>query len=209
MGELNLNFENELSKTACQSGPTPAGVPGHDVQFYRTEKYLTRAVVDFLAGGVRAGQPIIVIATREHRQSFEAGLRSAGLDPESVFSGRLAVWLDARETLDAFMDRGQPNRELFYATVGSVFQRILDKRSYLVVRTYGEMVDVLFRDGNPDGAIALEKLWNELGEKYKYSLLCGYSLDNFLHEKGVDAFRNVCGHHTNTLPLESLDQNVA
>ncbi|HEY0528137.1 MAG TPA: MEDS domain-containing protein [Gemmatimonadaceae bacterium] len=209
MSELRLNFENELSNTACQRGPTPVGISGHDVQFYRTEQYLTRAVVEFLAGAMRAGQPIIVIATREHRAAFQAGLRSEGLDPDLLFSGRLAVWLDARETLDAFMEGGRPDRELFYATVGSVFQMILDKRSYLVVRTFGEMVDVLFKDGNVEGAIALEKLWNELGEKYNYSLLCGYSLDNFLHEKGVDAFRNVCGHHTHALPLESLDQNVA
>ena len=107
------------------------------------------------------------------------------------------------------MEGGLPNRELVTATVGSVFARILDKRHYLVVRAFGEMVDLLWKDGNIEGAILLEQLWNDLGREYKYSLLCGYSLDNFLHETGAETFRRVCGHHTHALPLETLEQNVA
>jgi hypothetical protein len=179
------------------------------VQFYRTEEYLTRSVVDFLGEGIRAGQPIIVIATAAHRRAFAKGLREKGVDPDEIMSGRIAIWLDARETLASFMEGGLPNRELFTATVGSVFEKLLDKRHYLVVRAYGEMVDLLWKDANSEGAIILEQLWNELAQKYKYSLLCGYSLDNFLHETGVEGFRRVCGHHSHALPLESLEKNVA
>ncbi len=32
-----------------------------------------------------------------------------------------------------------------------------------IVRAYGEMVDLLWKDGNVDGAVQLEALWNELG----------------------------------------------
>jgi hypothetical protein len=206
--DLHWNFANALSETACERGPTPAGLVGHDVQFYKSEEYLTRAAVNFLAESLRAGQPIIVIATEPHRKAFAEGLRAIGLDPDAMFSG-LAIWLDARETLASFMEGGLPNRELFMATVGSVFERVLDRRNYLVVRAFGEMVDLLSKDGNAEGAILLEQMWNELGRKYKYSLLCGYSLDNFLHETGLDAFRKVCSHHTHALPVESLDQNVA
>jgi hypothetical protein len=209
MADVQRNFASALSETACDRGPTPAGLQGHDVQFYKSDDYLTTAAVNFLAEGVRAGQPIIVIATEAHRMAFAQGLRASGLDPDAALSGRLAIWLDARETLELFMEGGLPNPELFTATVGSVFEKLLDKRNYLVVRAYGEMVDLLWKDGNTEGAFLLEQLWNELGRKYKYSLLCGYALDNFLHETGVDAFRKICGHHTHALPLESLDQNVA
>ncbi|MFN2636099.1 MAG: MEDS domain-containing protein [Gemmatimonadaceae bacterium] len=209
MIEMHTHLTKALSEAPCQTGPTRAGECGHDVQFYRTDAYLTRAVVDFLSDGVRAGQPIIVIATEPHRRAFVEGLRSKGLDPEEYLSGRLAVWLDARETMESFMEGTLPNRELFFATVGSVFERLLSKRYYLTIRGYGEMVDLLWKDGNMEGAIQLEHLWNELANQYRYSLLCGYSVDNFLHEAGVSGFRRVCDHHTHALPLEALEQNVA
>ena len=71
------------------------------------------------------------------------------------------------------------------------------------------MVDLLWKSGNAEGAILLEQLWNDLADRYAYSLLCGYSFDNFLKEGGVDGFRRICSHHTHALPLESADKNVA
>jgi hypothetical protein len=209
LGQMDLSLAKVVAEALCKSGPTPAGIAGHDVQFYRTDEYLTNAVVAFLADGLRAGQPIIVVATPAHRAAFAEGLRAKGLDPEAIFSDRLAVWLDARETLASFMEGKLPDRELFMATVGRVFESLLDKRLYLVVRGYGEMVDLLLKDGNPEAAILLEQYWNELADRYKYSLLCGYAVDNFLHGTGFEAFRRICGSHTHALPLETQEKNVA
>jgi hypothetical protein len=204
-----LSLANDLALAAGNAGVTPAGVTGHDVQVYRTDDSLTTSVVEFLAAAIRVGQPIIVIATETHRRAFANGLRAMGLDPDAMLAGRLAVWLDARQTLDSFMENGLPNRELFSATVGSVFAKVLDKRQYLVVRAFGEMVDLLWKDGNTEAAILLEQLWNELAYKYKYSLLCGYSIDNFLHEAGVVAFRRVCDQHTSARLLDDQKKIVA
>ena len=208
MSELHSNLANTLSR-ACDSGPTPAGMPGHDVHFYSSEESLVRSVVAFLTAGVRVGQPVIVIATEPHRKAFAAGLREKGLDPDEILAGRVVVWLDARETLSSFMEDKVPSRELFFATVGSVFEKVLGQRQYLVVRAFGEMVDLLFKDGNIEGAVVPEELWNELASKYKYSLLCAYSIENFLHESGVADFRRVCDQHTNALPLDTFKKNVA
>jgi hypothetical protein len=207
--DLYSRLASELSQASSHSGVAATGLSSHDVSFYRSEETLVKSAVDFLAEGIRVGQPIIVIATLAHRHDFAAGLRARGLDPDLALAGRLAVWLDARQTLNAFMEGAHPNRELFMATVGSVFERLLEKRQYLLVRAFGEMVDLLWKDGNAEGAHMLEQLWNELAMKYKYSLLCGYSIDNFLHEAGVAAFRRVCDHHTGARLLDDLQQNVA
>ncbi|HET9637511.1 MAG TPA: MEDS domain-containing protein [Gemmatimonadaceae bacterium] len=206
MDDLHSRLATELSQA---SELTPAGLTGHDVNFYRSDETLVKSVVEFLAAGIRVGQPIIVIANAQHRRAFAAGLRARGLDPDGLLAGRLAVWLDARETLNTFMEGALPSRELFMATVGSVFEKLLEKRQYLLVRAFGEMVDLLSKEGNTDGAILLEQFWNELALKYKYSLLCGYSIDNFLHEAGVGAFRRVCDHHTGARLLDDLQQSVA
>ena len=181
---------------------TPPGVVEHAVQFYRTDEFLTSAVVDYLAAGLAIGQPAIVVTTEPHRSAFARALRSRGLDTEEILGEREVVWLDARETLSAFMEGARPNRELFMSTAGRVFDKLLRKRSYLIVRGYGEMVDVLWKDGNIDGAIALEELWNELAKNYSFSLLCAYAVDDRLKEVQTAAFQRVCGKHSAALPLE-------
>jgi hypothetical protein len=206
---VHLHLVKALEEAGRPRGVTPPGVSGHDVQFYQTEAHLTRTVAEFLADGVRAGQPLIVIATAAHRKAFAKELRVRGLDIDVILSGREAIWLDARETLSTFMEAGHPNPELFSATVGSVFERLLRKRYYLVVRAYGEMVDLLAQDGNMEGAVLLETLWNELAAKHSYSLLCGYSLDNFLHTPGPEDLKRVCSHHTRALPLEGFNEATA
>jgi len=199
---MNLELAHAINEAHLVSEPTPCGLCGHDVQFYRSEEFLVRAVTDFLAAGVKAGQPLVVIATEAHREAFAASLRERGLDTEELLSGREAVWLDARNALDAFMEGSRPNRELFMATIGAVFERLLDKRNYLIVRGYGEMVDLLARDGNYQGAIALEGLWNELAERYSYSLMCGYAVGNFLHAGGPESLISICEQHSRALQVE-------
>src|SRR5262245_53148354 len=61
-------------------GRTPRVMASHDVQFYRTNAFLVREVVNFLAQGLRAGQPLVIIATEPHRRAFADGLRALGLD---------------------------------------------------------------------------------------------------------------------------------
>jgi DcmR-like sensory protein len=201
-------LKQTLAESNCRPGPTKASMVGHDVHFYKSEASLVRTVVRFLTDGLRAGQPIVVFATPEHRRRFVDGIRAEGLDPDELYSGRLAVWHDARETLASFMEGGKPNRDLFMATVGNVFERLIHKRSYLIVRGYGEMVDLLWKDGNTEGAIALEQLWNDLADRYSYSLLCGYAVEQFFVAGGVDGFQRVCSHHTHALPLDE-DEHVA
>ena len=174
---------------------TPAGVPGHDVQFYDTEDFLVREAARFLADGIRAGQPLIIVATQAHRKQFASRLRELGFDADEYYFGSEAIWLDARDTLDAFMEGGMPNRERFDATLGVVFERLLGKRTYLVARAYGEMVDLLWKDGNVEAAIALEEMWNALAARYSFTLLCAYAMGDFHEEEHTATFQRVCAQH--------------
>ena len=206
------DFEIELAKVLADAShyprPTAVGPTGHDVLFYRTDAFLTRSAVDFLAEGVRFGQPIIVIATEAHRRAFADGLRSKGLDPDQGFGDRLGVWLDAQETLDSFMEGSLPNRELYMANVTALFERLIDNRNYLVIRGYGEMADVLWKDGKPEAALLVEQYANELADRYKYTWLCGYAVDDFVGEAGIAGVRRICEHHKQTLPLEAKKKRV-
>jgi hypothetical protein len=100
------------------------------------------------------------------------------------------------------MEGRRPSAELFNATVGRVFEQLMTKRPYIIVRAYGEMVDLLWKDGKAEAAIALEELWNELAAKYQFSLLCAYSQETLdKPANGLDV-RHICSRHSRVLPFE-------
>lgn len=202
-------MERSAQEQLLQRRETPAGLaalphawaPTHDVQFYAGEDKLAASVARFVVQGVRVGQPMVVIATAAHRTAFKGVMRAMGIEPDDLVEGRDVVWLDAHDTLSAFMEGPSPNRELFQATVGSVFERLMRDRRYVIVRAYGEMVDILWQQGKHEAAIELEELWNELAATYSFSLLCAYSVDGVLKGdcRGVDL---ICGKHARVLPSE-------
>src|SRR5439155_4289562 len=138
----------------------PSVVPGHGVQFYEDEDFLAAAVSDFLAAGLTLGQPSVVIATEAHRQAFLRHLSNEGFDVDDASRSGQLTFLDARETLSAFMVDDKPNGDRFRNTVGPVVDRAARRTNGRFIRLYGEMVDLLWKDGNTDGAIELEELWN-------------------------------------------------
>jgi signal transduction histidine kinase len=73
-----------------------------------------------------------------------------------------------------------------------------------VLRLYGEMVDLLWRDGNTEGALQLEQLWNDLAHTYEFSLLCAYAMGNFYRSGDAERFQQICRHHTRVTPTERL-----
>jgi len=177
-------------------------VDSHLVQFYEGEGDLGRVVGEFLGAGLRAGETLVVIATEEHRRLFSERLAAAGHDVgEALGSGQLTL-LDANETLAHFMVDDRPDRERFLLHVGGLVQRLRGRGCHAPVRAYGEMVDLLWRRGNSEGALRLEELWNELGRLESFTLLCAYVMGNFYRESHGAGFRGVCSVHSHVLPAE-------
>lgn len=184
------------------AGSLQAWVASHDVQFYESDEFLFGSVAEYLATGVRLGQPIVVIATGAHRAGYRAAMRSRGANPDDLTEGRDVAWLDARETLAAFMEGGQPNAELFDLTVGRVFEAMRSNRRYVMIRAHGEMVDMLWREGKPDAALAVEQMWNDLATRHSFSLLCTYWRQPLPPGTKRDGVDRICGYHTRVLPPE-------
>jgi PAS domain S-box-containing protein len=183
--------------------PVDAMPHEHSVQFYEDESFLAGVVADFLASGLKVGEPVIVIATLEHRRAFVRRLDGYGIDARAVRrSGQLKL-LDAQQTLDHFMRGGSPNAERFRGVIGRVILDAQRGREGRPVRAYGEMVDVLWKSGNVEGAIRLEELWNELARRHRFSLLCAYAMANFYRAGDAEAFHRVCAAHGHVAPAES------
>jgi hypothetical protein len=191
-----------LAKPHTPAVPLPGKRGHHGAQFYTDTHRLCVSVADFLGVGIEAGQPLIVIATPEHSEAILGELHARGFNVKELIRRQSLIMRDARDTLAQFMDGDRPNPGRFSRTIGEVIDRACAGRTDCVVRAYGEMVDVLWRNGNCDGAIRLEVLWNELARKYSFSLLCGYAMGNFY--KDTVRIHDVCEQHTHNEILRSV-----
>lgn len=177
--------------------PLPSTSPRHAVQFYGNEQSLFKTVSEFLGEGLVSNQAAIVIATESHRDGILGALAGRLIDVDRARrSGELVV-LDAHELMGTFMVGDEPNPELFVYNVGLVLDQALRVRGRSLVRAYGEIVDVLWKEGRTEGAIKLEMLWNKLATRYGFALLCGYSMGNFYKE--ADRLEEVCRHHSHVI----------
>lgn len=177
----------------------------HAVRFYENKASLCRTVADFLSEGAALDQPGLVIATPAHRDALLSELRSSNLDIEARIAAGDLLLLDAREVLNGFMVAGVPDARLFNLQVPAALEQLCRGRKDSSVRAYGEMVDVLWQDGNTTAAIRLEILWNQLAMSHNFSLLCGYAVGHFYKDVGM---REVCAQHSHVIPTDLPSQHV-
>jgi signal transduction histidine kinase len=107
---------------------------------------------------------------------------------------RQLAFVDAREMLNSCMVDGMPDAARFKDQLASPIVESLAASTGRPLRIVGEIADLLWRDANPQAALRVEELWNELMDAYPISLLCAHDMrrfDNVSAERLVD----VCHLH--------------
>jgi PAS domain S-box-containing protein len=174
-----------------------ASASEHVVQFYESDAVLVSALTDYVGTGLRAGEAIVVIATQAHLAALDGQIAAEGWD---VTTGQF-VRLDAAEMLAQLLRHGRPDAARFRELVGRRMARAGEGGR--PVRVFGEMVGLLWEDGNYAAAIELEALWNELRTTQNFSLLCAYPAGACADEDGARWVREACDGHSRVIPAES------
>lgn len=167
----------------------------HIVQLFDASDTLADGVATFLSDAFRAGEPMLVVARAAHWKAIAKRLDKRGHAVSAALKhGQLTV-CDANRTLSRFMRSGQPVSELFQTAVGQVVERLTPQGNG-TLWIYGEMVDILAEERNFAGARYLEELWNELGLRQSFTLLCGYSSSHFGDASMAHMLMEICDRHT-------------
>ena len=95
------------------------------------------------------------------------------------------------------MVNGEPDPARFQAAVGELIAERTARAIGVRSRAYGEMVDVLWKQGARSAAVRLEELWNDLQTRQSFSLLCAYAMGSFYKEPA--SAQRVCGTHTHVV----------
>ena len=167
----------------------------HAVCFYEDAQSLSRTVAGFIGEGLIAGDAAIVIATPTHRAAIHDQLAAIDVNPQKRIAQSELLILDAQEVMDSFMVGGLPDEGRFHHTMRPIMDRVAGN-NHSPVRAYGEMVDVLWRNGQEAAAVSLEMLWNQLIAPGKCSLICGYASDHVGRGAGFEA---ICHQHSHVV----------
>jgi len=176
----------------------------HAVRFFDGGDSLTALVARFITSGLVDGDPGIIIATGHHRTGILHAIE-ASVDIKPLLERGELIVLDAEEALGTFMVDGMPDVRLFEQGFLGLIDKASARRRDGLVRVYGEMVDVLWKQGQHDAALRVEGLGNQLMRTRKLSILCGYSMDN-AYEDG--AFQSICCVHSHVMSVNGVPVEI-
>jgi len=176
---------------------------GHLVQLYDSDAFLLDMLSEFIGAGLGSGATCIVIATQAYREELAHRLQANGLDPTLTRDRYLT--LDAAGTLSQLLEDGSFDPQRFAQILGHHIARA--EKSARRVRVFGEMVALLWQQGQQAAALRLEALWNEQYSAYRsLLLLCAYPMSFFAGTEHAEMFARMCDVHTRAIPDEHYTQ---
>ena len=165
----------------------------HLVQIYEDDDAFLDSLEGFIAGGIMAGDGVVVIATPPHAAALNTRLTRRGIDVASAIEADQFLLLDAEDTLSQFMINDWPDDLLFRELVTRLLQRA--KGEGRRVRAFGEMVALLWAQGNNGATVRLEHLWHRLCDEQSFSLFCAYPSSGFTQDASA-SIKEICDTHS-------------
>ena len=149
------------------------------------------------------GEGAIVIAGIALRKDIISKMEWLGLDVGALKNQGQIKFFDAEFLLLSIVVDGVLKEQAFQEIVGIPIHIIQSK--YGKARVFGEMVNILWKQGHYDTAMQLGDLWNELSKKQEFSLLCVYSVDSLDPNAYEEALERLCKCHPYLTPVKDHD----
>lgn len=176
-----------------------AELASHTVEFYPDEEFLLRTLGRYIGGALGSGDAALVIATKAHRDALERNLMARGFNLALARENGRYFPLDAEKMLAGLMIDGHPSGEVLDRVIQDVLaaagKKVEEGNAPRIV-AFGEMVALLCAQGRSDAALELEKIWNDVTQRYGFELRCAYPLNGFYREDDQEFFVKVCAEHT-------------
>jgi hypothetical protein len=188
-----MDNHNEWEECNSETFWCEIGCYSHVVQLYENDEAFLNLLEDFVAGGITANDCVIIIATNEHLNVLEKRLCAHDLDVKALCASGQYIPLDANQTLQKFMANDLPDHDRLLEFLNEIFEpvRVTGRK----VRAFGEMVAILWEQGNRSGTMLLEQYWNEHFEKEAFPLFCAYPRDKFPADAD-SALSAICKAHS-------------
>jgi DNA-binding NarL/FixJ family response regulator len=170
----------------------------HEVQFYLDDEAFLSGLTAFIEAGLKAGNPVIAVATECHRKSLLQRLLARGVDGVAAMEQGLYLSLDVDQALSTFMVGDLPDpvrfRKVFGDVLSSAAEMATGKHPRVVA--CGEFAPILWARGKAEAAVQVEHLTDEIAKACNVDILCGYVLNSFQREQQSYIYEKICAEHS-------------
>jgi DNA-binding NarL/FixJ family response regulator len=170
----------------------------HEVRSYPNDECFLDSFTQFIGAALNAGNPVIVVATESHRDSFLLRLHAHGVDIAAAIAQGKYIALDAAETAATVMVNGLPDRSKFLEVAGDLIAEAAKAAKVKPARVAacGECASLLWAQGKAEAAIQLEHLWDEIAKSHGLDVLCAYPMGSSQGGVGSRTFERICAEHS-------------
>lgn len=178
------------------------GTGSHSVQICLDEASQVKTLTRYIMDGLSNNEAVIAIAKTALRKAVMSNLYALGYDMQALKNRDQVKFFDAEFLLSDLLLDGVLEEQAFQVFVVLPVQAA--KLKYQKVRAFGEMVDILWQNGQYNSAIQLEELWSNLCKKEDLNLLCTYFLTS-LDESSYDySLEQICRYHSPLIPMNNI-----
>jgi hypothetical protein len=173
---------------------------GHIVQLYQDDEFFGEAISHFAAEGLVKGESIIIVATGPHWDNISGRLARKGFQVADLFRVGQLTLLDADQTLPKFLVNKMPDAKAFKSIARATIRKARAGGKYPRVRWWGEMVNVLYVNGNRKASTRLEELFDEVAHEESIAIFCSFFMDKFDAKIYDGPLGDICRTHAHLIP---------
>jgi len=181
-----------------KSAESTIAVP-HELELFQDEDSLVSAFSEYVTLAIDAGKTSIVLVHAERELAIRRRLLLEGMDVSELSRSGRYIFVDVCEMLSAVMIDGRPAPARFEEVVCKLIRQGEKANSGRIPKVVicGESAPTLWRDGQFQTAIELERLWDNYARVHSLETFCGYlqNHDSNLERKDP-SFARICSHHT-------------
>jgi len=169
----------------------------HEVAFFANDASAVDGYARFIESALNGGNTVALVATKTHRADVLQRLKADGGDVAALIEQGSYIPLDAADTLSRMMINNMPDRGRCVEVVGDLIvgaQRVKGKHAR--VAFCGEIAPTLLARGDAEGAIEIERLWDQITKNYGADTLCGYLWNVFPGKESNPHFQRICSAHS-------------
>jgi DNA-binding NarL/FixJ family response regulator len=169
----------------------------HKVEFYADDTKFVDGFARFIETALKAGNAVIVVATESHHANLLRRLTADGLDTAAKIEQGSYVPLDVADTLSRFMVNDSVDPILFGRLAEDLITKVTRsaKGEHRRVAVCGEGVHTLLAAGNLDATMKLERMWDEIAQRYDVAVMCGYFRSTIAGEN-ISTLERICAEHS-------------
>ena len=170
----------------------------HEVAFYADDSSVVDGYARFIESSLKGGNVVIVVVTESHQASLIPRLEADGVNVAAAIEQGRYIPLDAVDALSKLTVNDIPDPARCTKVVGDLImgaaKGVRGANGRVVV--CGEIAPTLLSKGNGEGAIQLERLWDEITRGYGVHTLCGYLSSAFPDHEADPVFQRICAEHS-------------